>query len=263
MKTTVRNPIRLRDLLERVEYAMTKDKTRSSLRGIHLEQDGRDLVATATDGHRLAQSRVEDLDLDLRDPFTVSAEELANIRKFLPRRGGWAHREMGAEVEGGVLVLTTSGRPRLLVHPTADPFPNVKQVIPDLTLPTIKIEGRESKNLAEVLRELATVGVAGKVELGIWPTWIALKASRPIGVKDGDEITGQARGIGTYEDYPKRGMKTFHLNGDFLADALEHVCGDVVLHPPIETGEGKRTYAGPVAVQNKAGDLAVVMPMRS
>jgi DNA polymerase-3 subunit beta len=122
-------------LLGTIAHAMSRDDSRYNLRGVYLERDGAFLVATATDGHRLAQARAE-LPLDLGDKGRIlSADDVARIlseaKRLAKSNRGLAESGGIGGWDGTALRLgIVSEESTLVLRPIDGEFPNYRQVIP-------------------------------------------------------------------------------------------------------------------------------------
>ena len=126
---------KLAQILGTVAHAMSRDDSRYNLRGVYLERDGAFLVATATDGHRLAQARAE-IPLDLGDEGRiVSADDVARIlaesKRLTKANRGLAESGGIGGWDGTALRLgIVSEESTLVLRPIEGTFPNYRQVIP-------------------------------------------------------------------------------------------------------------------------------------
>lgn len=99
----------LRHVIDAVHFAISTEETRYYLNGIHLHRDGEnDLVAVATDGHRLARAPLrlaEPLDLP---PIIVPRKTVDQVAKLLPDKGevklGISPSRISIELGDAVLV---------------------------------------------------------------------------------------------------------------------------------------------------------------
>jgi len=253
--TTLPDAMELRHLIERVDYATSSDPGRYNLNGVFLErgESPDQVIATATDGHRLAQARaiIPGLPLPARGVI-VEADALKALKKHLHKKSRGAKiRSTVHELPLGFEFADEIDRPGFVVSSDAT-FPNYRQVIPTKVGPARQIP----REAIEALRELAGTGgqVSGRVTIEVRPDVLVLTASRDI---PGGEIGGRAR----FELDPAPGFPvvTMNFNGHYLADALEGVPA-AALRAPIEVYDPALVVP---ATPSAGEELAVVMPMRA
>lgn len=262
------NALGLRAIIDQVDYARSGDSTREALTGILLEPDlnGEAVVAVATDGHRLAMSRLhERLPLPAAGVLLLP-ESIAALKKTLHKKSrGGAVAEM--EVDGGDLVLTRPGAPeaRIPLKAKADDgaeltFPNWRMVVPEPPPRSVVVMAGDLADLVEPLGEVRPNGMV-KLEGGVTAKGaeqVELYSELPL-----PEGRGSIKGAATLKASEAKGFGTgqtqaFYVKGGYLADALRQVGGSARVSFPKLDG----VHLGPIRVTGpKSDDLAVVMPM--
>ena len=259
--TTVNDVMRIRTLIEAVEYAASSDSTRYNLTSVFLERGDKpdQVVATATDGHRLAQARaaIEGFPIPtfgvLVDPDAVKA-----LKKFLHKRRRAAISAEVRALPDGFEFLSAPGRtdrPGFTVRSEGDiGFPSYRQVVPRNAGPA-RLLPRE---VIGALRELAEVGGRnGNVTVKVREGWLELGAGKEI---PGGRILADARfkleKLAGYAD--ELSDSDFSVNGTYLADALEAVPNAALRAPA--------SALAPMLVEpgrpSEGCEFAVVMPVR-
>jgi hypothetical protein len=169
---------KLAQILGAVAHAMSRDDSRYNMVGVYLERDGAFLVATATDGHRLAQARAE-IPLDLGDEGRIiSADDVARIlseaKRLAKSNRGLADTGGIGGWDGTALRLGIVGEESTLVlRPIEGTFPNYRQVIPkeeNLSTP-VGFSGAYLAQAAAELGKLAPKRLATpiKIRLSVLP----------------------------------------------------------------------------------------------
>lgn len=240
------NLMPLRDLVERVEYAMCRDETRHSLCGVFLERDGDNLLAVATDGHRLGRAVAPNFPIPIpKGGIVLSAGTIEALKKALPRRRAMIHGT--TRVDEKHLVLEVGGKEHRLELVNGE-FVNYRLNIPKQSQQPTRLLGT---HLAEVAEALGEVAKSRMVRVEIAGDSIALTAERDVAGG-----RGSIKGGGSVPACVAKGA-TFYADGYYLADALRALPGDVELYPP---EDGKKL--SPIVIHATNGELAVVMPMR-
>lgn len=113
--------------IQRVIHAAAKDDTRPTLSGVHCTAQGATLTLTATDGFRLARSRVQ-LVKSVDEPITVivSTDVLKAVSRLLDKYEGTA---LVAEVSEGLIFFEAAGV-RMASHLIQGQYPDVERVLP-------------------------------------------------------------------------------------------------------------------------------------
>lgn len=116
--------------IQRVIHAAAKDDTRPTLSGVHCTAQGATLTLTATDGFRLARSRVQ-LVKSVDEPITVivSTDVLKAVSRLLDKYEGAA---LLAEVNEGLIFFEAAGV-RMASHLIQGQYPDVERILPSAT----------------------------------------------------------------------------------------------------------------------------------
>lgn len=255
--TTIENPLRFRNALERVAYARSRDSSRYNLNGIFLEREGEDLLLTATDGHRLAQTRVRDFPLPLPSGgFLLSGTQVEALRKAIHKKIRYCPpmhvsltQESVAELGRTVDCLRLSVRGRDLTLPQDGEFPNYRAVIPKgESKEWTEVLGLDFENVAESAEILGAAHAKNAVTVKLTGEELVLKTHREL---KGGSLKGVAR---TKLKGPEKPAE-FVVNATYFAEALSHVGAGTRLLAP--SGDG----LSPILLR-ACEDLAVVMPVR-
>ena len=250
--TTIDNPMGLRTLLESVKYAMSRDATRCNLNTIQLERDGDDLLAIATDGHRLACHRLTGFPLPLADKgLMVGPRTIKAIQKTLRKKGGSPASADFGHFNNGFLMVA-KGRESCEITPHDSDgveycdFPNWRQVVPKNTRADEFCKLANPETLAEDLEALADLRPNGFVKIKL--DSIKLTLSTEFELKGGT-IEGSAThdAIG---GTPTETAVTCH----YMAAAIRSLGGAVTIRFDANAASSIMLRAGE--------DYAVIMPMR-
>lgn len=164
----------LAELLGKTKFAMSHDDTRYYLNGIYLHAAETDLVAVATDGHRLAQVRV-----------AMGSALPAFPGIIIPRKCVNEFQKVLADVEGSVRVALSSSKVQFelqgvkftskLVDGT---FPNYERVIPQNNP---KLATVSAKTVAQGIDRVATVSTerTSTVRMELAPDRLVLSVTSP------------------------------------------------------------------------------------
>ncbi len=206
----------LRTMIQRVEFAITKEESRYTLNGAKLEiKDGK-MRMIATDGHRLAfiESELPGVELDDDDKvieLLIPAKALKELASLCGEDDSVL--EFAAEKVGGTYqsIHARSGKRSMTSRLLTGQFPNYRQVLPDaINLKTFITV--EAIPLANSIRRMLTV---------------ADERSHAIQLELGDEgikVNIPANDQGSAEDFVPaiyEGPEVkFAVNADYLLDAL-------------------------------------------
>ena len=83
------NAKELKGRLKTITYAMSEDKTKPVLCGINVRITNKEIILEATDGYRLAQTKLKFdfiLNYDKEFNFQLTSEDVKKLYKFLPNR---------------------------------------------------------------------------------------------------------------------------------------------------------------------------------
>ena len=243
----------LRNLIERVDYAMSRDKARPNLHGVFLEHDGDTLLAVATDGHRLARASEASFPLELpKGGAILSANGIKGLKAALPRRRTkWPRSLMHGtvHVDEKNLVLEVGGREHRLE--LADGwFPDYRQIIPDLSDRPTHLHRMRSAQLAELAEVLGKITESHIVRVEIADDGIVLTAEQ--------DVAGGYRSVKGSGRIPACAAKgaTFYINARYLAQALHALPGDIEFYPPSDERGLK-----PITIRHAmTHELALIMP---
>ena len=250
MTVTIAEPMRLRTLLDSVQYAVSTDLTRYNLNGIQLERDGDELLAIATDGHRLSCHRVADFPLPIPDRgCIVPMHALKAIRKSLHRKGGQSPHEGDFAHHDGGFVMVPFRRPEVSVAPfDADgadlgDFPKWRQVVPPHNVASDFVKVADANALADAFEVLGAIRRPVKVET----TGSAIRLSVEAKL-NGGTITGSSS-----HDAIGGPPADLAVDGSYMADALRALGGEVEI----------RFDADPLTplMVRRGSNFELVMPM--
>jgi DNA polymerase III sliding clamp (beta) subunit (PCNA family) len=225
--------------LRAVRHAMCADETRPHLCGVEVRIGGGSLIATATDGSRLARFEVEH-GLEHKFSAVIPRRAIPSTLRMLEAGGdaaagigsrhGFVTIERGAEIEM-----------RLRVRSEGEDFPSTDQFFAD----EIEAMTVARDDLLDAVRRVSLVGdhVAMRVSDGV----LALSSETP----DGDaseQLDVQAEGMACERTYSAR----------YVAKALESAAdgGELRLDP------GPDPHS-PLRLRDSAGFSAVLMPLRT
>lgn len=232
----------LQDAFERTRFAMSTEETRYYLNGIYMHVvDGR-LLAVATDGHRLARTRVETGDAPLAGmpDVIVPRKAVGELVKLLGEYDG--------EIEIGVSrnkLAFDIGRLSLTSKTIDGTFPDYTRVIPTGNETAVTTD---AKTLSEAVDRVTTIAsektraVKMKVESGV----ITLSVTSPEYGSANDEVPCD-----------NKGEVEVGFNARYLVDTLKYVDSENV--------EMRfDTSASPVLITDlsRPHDVNVLMPMR-
>lgn len=130
----------LESLLNATAYAMSVDEKRTVLCGVHLHGVDGMLVATATDGHRLARNSADH----------AGAERVFSQGIILPRTGATALQRLARSYMNGMVRLSLSrnrlfastGTTTLSMLLVDGTYPDVERVIPSSAETVVEVEPR-------------------------------------------------------------------------------------------------------------------------
>ena len=224
-------------LLGKVAYAQSHDDTRYSLNGTFLEGQNGLLMATATDGHRLANAGVDVKAPEFRGVI-VSRKTSSLLRRVLA--AGEVHVEVS---ENAVTVM--HGHEVIVARLIDGAFPDYAAIYPKTAGKSVVVV----KDALAVLNRLKLVSDSGKWTVG--DGTVSLKAVDP--------------DLGEVEDrlvYEGEGPKTvFGVNGAYVREALSSVEGEKAdFYFPADD-------LSPMVIRSPSmtegyEDYAIVMPMR-
>ena len=206
----------LRGLIDRTRFAISTEETRYYLNGIFLHQHDADLVAAATDGHRLAQVTTPMPDGALGMPAVIIPRAtVALLRDILGRDAAPVAVWIGeTRVRFSVGVFTVESK---LVDGT---YPEYAPVIPSMSSRKVTV-GRKAM-LAALARVTAVSGFRmQRVNLTVSPGSMAIESQwADLGVvTDAIDATVSCREL-----------SSISFNAHYLRHALAVIGGDVEFH---------------------------------
>lgn len=243
------HPMELRDLIEAVEYAAVSDG-RPVLCGVHLENDGDELVAVATDGHRMAIRRTELTKLDLpKGGITITAAGITAIKKTLHRKNRSGVHSAEVAVTSRLLVLTSPGRPSAEAELADGKFPAWRNVVPPKpkAKDVVKLPWPAGE-LVEAVEALSAFDCKAPIMVEL--TGRKLHLSRDYKIPGGT-VAGNA----TFDDVRSSEPTKFGVSGYYLADALRSLVGNATF--------SMKDPDGPIRLADGSGNTAIVMPVRT
>lgn len=232
----------LHEALERTRFAMSTEETRYYLNGIYLHVVDGTLLAVATDGHRLARTRVETGDAALAGmpDVIVPRKTVGELVKLLAEYDG--------DIEVGVSrskLAFDIGRLSLTSKTIDGTFPDYTRVIPQSNETAVTTD---TKSLSAAVDRVTTIAnektraVKVKVEAGT----ITLTVTSPENGTANDEVACESSG-----------EVEVGFNSRYLVETLKYVNSESV--------ELRfDTSASPVLITDlsRPYDVNVLMPMR-
>ncbi len=246
---TIDNPMRLREMVDAVQYAMCTDSTRYNLNSIHFECDSEGIMAVATDGHRLAvrHSKTNGITLPTNG-VTIEAVGIKALRKTLNKKRSGQPARAELAITSKTLELVVEGRPSASLPLLDSDYVTWRQVVPKAG-PTIALDPTEKNRneLVEVMEAFADVNL---IKVSIEGTTLKLKTRKAV-------AGGELRGTADFQCAETLDGKCepFGVNGRYFADALRAMQGGTTFQPPLDK-------YGPMKFSDQHGNIAVVMPMR-
>lgn len=232
----------LQEVIQRTRFAMSTEETRYYLNGMYLHVNDDGLQAAATDGHRLARTRVETGDAAIKGMPGV----------IIPRKTIGELAKIMAEYDGDVEISVSRNKIAFdvgdiqLTSKTIDgTFPDYERVIPQGNAVIVTADAKTLSGAIERVSVIAsekTRSVRVKVEDGI----ATLSVTSPENGTAVDEIP-----------CVNKGFIDIGFNSRYLIEILDHVSAENV---EIHFGDS----AAPVLLidSKRPGDATVIMPMR-
>ncbi len=236
----------LRALIDRTRFAVSTEETRYYLNGIYLHaakgQNGINLRAVATDGHRLAR-------MEINAP--AGAKDIPGV--ILPRKTVNEVRKLVEEYPGEVEIALSENKVRFtfdgvviaskLIDGT---FPDYERVIPSGNDKMLEIEAAV---LASAVDRVATIASekTRAVKLSLTPGHLVLSANSPEAGSAIEELEAKYDGA----------LLDIGFNARYLLDILQQVDGEAARVALADA-------AAPAIIQSAddAAALYVLMPMR-
>jgi DNA polymerase III subunit beta len=234
----------LKQLIEKVRFAISTEETRYYLNGIylHASPEGGMLRAVATDGHRLAQSQLPQPEGAANMPgVIVPRKTVLEVAKLLEGEDGEVTVSMSAskmQFAFGNLILTSK-----LIDGT---FPDYERVIPRNN---DKILNVDRKSFAEAVDRVSTISFekSRAVKLSIDQGRIALAVNNPDSGSAEEELPA---------DYGATPVE-IGFNARYLLDIAGQIGGEQMIFELNDSGS-------PAVIRDTsdAKSLYVIMPMR-
>ncbi|MCE5283545.1 MAG: DNA polymerase III subunit beta [Deltaproteobacteria bacterium] len=238
----------LREMIRKTAFAMSTDEMRKNLNGVLLETEKIDenvwLRMVATDGHRLAMSKMDTGDQDfmvLEKGVIIPRKGLVEIRRLLEDEPG----EVMLGVRKGTCVIKTD-HILLKVSLIEGEYPDYRRVIPSEKGVVV---GLEKDKLIHALRRMSVISSDryNGVIITLSNNGIQLNSTNPDVGEAKDEIDvdyhGEERSVG--------------YNVTYLADAIEVVDEERV---EFEIGAGMKP--GVIRAAENANYFCIVMPLK-
>lgn len=233
---------KLKQLIERTQFAMAHQDVRYYLNGLLLEMGGDQLRAVATDGHRLAYCQsVSPIKKDEIQSIIVPRKAIIELLKLLNEEGDAVEITIGANhlrLASGDICFTTKlidGR-----------FPDYQRVIPHVTDKVVIVD-REALRQAVLRTSILTNEKYRSIRLHLEPGILRVTAHNPEQEEAEEEVN---------VDYHGESLE-IGFNATYVLDALQAVAGN--------TAEIHLTDANSCCLIRGAGSedcKYVVMPMR-
>lgn len=232
----------LKAVLDKTAFAMAQQDVRYYLNGVMLEFGGDELIAVATDGHRLSMVRVAtDLPAGERDQIILPAKTVSELRRLL----GDTDERVSVQWGARSIVLTFGGieiRSKLV----DGKYPEYERVVPRGLERTAVVERdavRAALQRAAILSNEKYKGV--RVSFGAGG--LALQAQNPEHEVAEDEVAAEYDGE----------TVTIGFNVSYLMDALQAIDAERV-EVGFKDSDSSTIWRG----EGRTGETFVVMPMR-
>jgi DNA polymerase III subunit beta len=229
-------------MIEKTQFCISTEETRYYLNGIYLHTNDTDLIAVATDGHRLSK---------ITCPLPAGIEK--NFGVIMPRKTVSEILQLCKETDDEINISLSNNKIRIIAGTTQitsklidGTFPDYTRVIPHSNDKYALVQ-RESL-LTSVDRVAAITSERGRaVKLEFQPSKLILSVTNPEAGFANEE---------TEIDYDNTAI-TIGFNAKYLTEALSNLAGDTTL---IQLGDsGSPTLLVP---RMGADHLVVLMPMR-
>jgi DNA polymerase III subunit beta len=234
----------LRQLIERVRFAISTEETRYYLNGIYLHDvaDGPCLRAVATDGHRLAQTQIDRPEGAAGMPgVIVPRKTVQEVSKLLDGVDSTVTLSLSTskiQFAFGNLILTSK-----LIDGT---FPDYERVIPRNNDKMLEVD---RKTFADAVDRVSTISLekSRAVKLAVSDNRITLAVNNPDSGSAEEEVPAV---------YESDAME-IGFNSRYLLDVANQVGGDSMTFELQDAGS-------PTVVRDPADKLSlyVLMPMR-
>ena len=234
--------VTLRELIRKVRFAVSTDKTRAIMCGVNIKADGRKLEMTATDGRRLAHI---DFDVDAEGAnfdVTITSKTVAVLYGLLEK----CVDEDATIAADGAAIRIMCGNWCLTAKVIDGVYPLWKKVVPGKPAHKVAIgraaflEGLQRAALATVGDDCANVKVELRKDVVMFEARSEFTWAQVVGpaVKDAEKMS-------------------WRFDPRLLRDVLEAIDED-----EFELGYGWGGAAGPVLIKCSVPWLAVLMPLQ-
>ncbi|PTQ56691.1 MAG: DNA polymerase III beta subunit [Candidatus Carbobacillus altaicus] len=235
-----------RELLDKVSFAASRDESRPVLKGVRLMQEGKKLIATATDSHRLAESNMT-LTTDevvLKEPIILPAKHIPDIIALLSE-------------EKETVYLQTDLRTLALKGQTFDLFlrllngtyPDTRMIIPKTGKSIVETDREPLLQALERALVIAQYNRNQTVRLTADEGTIMLYTVHPELGTFSEPLSGST---------PQGEALSIWFNGQYLLDALKHLKQDRIVF-------WFNGALSPFVVKEKAADhiLHLIVPVKT
>lgn len=233
---------KLKQLIERTQFAMAHQDVRYYLNGLLLEVGSGELRAVATDGHRLAYCQTEHpSNIEENQQIIVPRKGIMELLKLLGEEGDAVDLAIGANH-----LRVSSGDIRFTSKLIDGRFPDYQRVIPQHT-DKVVIADREAIRQAVLRTSILTNEKYRSIRLHLEPGVLRVTAHNPEQEEAEEEVS---------VDYSGASIE-IGFNATYVLDALQAVAG--------ESAEIRLTDANSCCLIHAAGSdhcKYVVMPMR-
>ena len=228
----------LKEVLRRTVYAMSKDDTRRTLKGLNLKFAEGKLVAAATDGRRLAVAEyVPETAFDFEVEVTVPDRTVVELARHVGNNGeaviSRKNSQMSVKLSDGLTLMT-----RLV----DDTYPNYRQVIPKESPKTIIVDRAQ---LISAIERVSVFSENNTIKLSFASGVLTLSSESADMGDAKDDVAIKYDG----EPFEAR------YNNLYLLDVLKSSDDDEITFL-FSAG------SAPVIVKDSQPGLAVIMPLR-
>ncbi len=232
----------LKTLLDKTAFAMAQQDVRYYLNGVMLEFGSNDLVAVATDGHRLSMVRSEiDVPEAEREQIILPAKTVSELRRLL------AESEEHVAVQwGGRSIILTFGGVELRSKLVDGKYPEYERVVPR-GLPRSAVVERDALRAALQRASILSNEKYKGVRVSFGAGGLALQAQNPEHEVAEDEVPAEYDGE----------TVTIGFNVSYLMDALQAIDSDRV-QVGFQDSDSSSIWRG----EGRTDETFVVMPMR-
>jgi DNA polymerase-3 subunit beta len=239
------DPKKLKETIDRVEFAAASDDSRPVLTGVHVKSDGDKLTFASADGFRLAVSDIK-LAQAPAEPIEViiPARALREVGRLIGESSEPVELRINPQKTQVMFSLTDTELVAQLIQGT---FPNYSQLIPAEWTTRCTVDVDEFKREARIAAIFARDG-SGIIRLQVEPGKLTVSAKADeVGNNEGS-IDAEVEGEGS----------KIAFNSRYLQDVLNALGGKVRLEMTSASSQG---VFRPVGDRGADGYVHVVMPM--